>query len=715
MPDIYLDGCRPEPLAHYLKALGVLRLIGEQADPAVRGAWDGDRFHLHTTLDADTLVEFFARRYAPTPLVSPWNGGSGFYTGDQRSGVDAIMASDDPRFAPYRRTIAGVQRVLAGRGLTAKPEKEHKPALVEHLRSELDDDALPWLDAALAITADDEGERGLRFPPLLGTGGNDGRLEFGNNQMQRLVELLLGAPVPALLRGALFGEPTAGLVKGRAIGQFLPAGAGGANAGPGFDRDSLINPWDYVLMLEGALLFAAAVTRRLEAPVPGTLAFPFTVRASASGYGSSARSDELETRDELWLPLWHKPATLRELQVLFAEGRAKVHHAGGSRPAATGVDFARAVTGLGVDRGLAGFVRYGFLVRNGLSYLATPLGRWQVPDRPGKHVELLAPLDTWLARFRRAATGSHAPASHGRALRRLESALLGLCHADDPPAVQAVLIALGEAEAALARSRGDAAQQGLGPVPPLPELWLDRAIDGSSELRLAAALASDGLRERLVPVRSGRWLPPKQTDGRTVWGECDLVRNLVACRQRADLERAQGRAATAQPRWFAALGDLAAFIDGATDDRRIEALARGLALVDWPRVTRHQDPTPREPSPPAAFAAVALALGWCPEGQVLQDTPGLLTRAAAGDLPGAVTLALRRLQGHGLPTRSMLFHAGHIGFADAPARSARVAAALAFPLSRGSFTRLRAVLLPRHYFEDRESSEPSDPTPEPTP
>lgn len=698
MPELRLDGCRPEPLAHYLKALGVLRIVAEQADRSARGAWTDDGFVLHTSLDAGALVDFFADTYAPTPLVSPWNGGSGFYAGDQRAGVDTIAASELPRFAPYRRTIAAVRRVLVALGQDIKPEKDNKPALVEQLRGELDDDALAWLDAALVIT-DRDGARNLRFPPLLGTGGNDGRLEFGNNQMQRLVELLLGPPTPALLRGALFGEPTAGLVKGRAIGQFLPAGAGGANAGPGFDRDSLINPWDYVLMLEGALLFAAAATRRLESPIPGSLAFPFTVRSSASGYASSARTDEQETRDELWLPLWPAPATPRELHLLFAEGRAKVQSAGGGRPAATGVDFARAVTGLGVDRGLDSFVRYGFHVRNGLSYLATPLGRWRVADRPGVHVDLLAPLDDWLDRFRRAATGAHAAASHGRALRALESAILGLCERDDPSAVQAVLVALGEAEAALARSRGDAAQ--LRPVPPLAAVWLDRSHDDTPEFRLAAGLAGAGLRARLVPVRAGRWLPREQSDGRTVWGDGDLVRNLVACRLRADVEQSQGKSSE-PPRWFAALGDLSRFIDAGTDDVRIEALARGLALLDWPRISRNADPVPREPAPPAAFAALALALDDRPEDRAPRRTPGLLARAAAGDLPGAVTLALRRLNADGLSTRPLLTNSVLLGLDELLHRRTRIAAALAFPLARGSFTRLRTLLLPRHDFDNQE-------------
>ncbi len=35
---------RLHPLAHYLKALGVLRIISEQADSTVKGWWKNDSF-----------------------------------------------------------------------------------------------------------------------------------------------------------------------------------------------------------------------------------------------------------------------------------------------------------------------------------------------------------------------------------------------------------------------------------------------------------------------------------------------------------------------------------------------------------------------------------------------------------------------------------------------------------------------------------------------
>lgn len=53
MPILPLPGCVPVPLAHYLKALGILRLVAEDrqhGDPATTGCWDRDAFVLHSGL-----------------------------------------------------------------------------------------------------------------------------------------------------------------------------------------------------------------------------------------------------------------------------------------------------------------------------------------------------------------------------------------------------------------------------------------------------------------------------------------------------------------------------------------------------------------------------------------------------------------------------------------------------------------------------------------
>ena len=71
-----LSGCAPIPLAHYLKALGILRLVSAQADQQAQGWWEGDTFWLRSTLDRERLVSFFREEYAPTPIVGPWGARS---------------------------------------------------------------------------------------------------------------------------------------------------------------------------------------------------------------------------------------------------------------------------------------------------------------------------------------------------------------------------------------------------------------------------------------------------------------------------------------------------------------------------------------------------------------------------------------------------------------------------------------------------------------
>ena len=93
-----LGGCTLEPLGSYLKALSVLRLVSEQADGSARGWWDGGSFCVETELDEGGLVAFFLERYTPTPILSPWNGGSGFYPKDRKVGIQAIAGSTGERF-----------------------------------------------------------------------------------------------------------------------------------------------------------------------------------------------------------------------------------------------------------------------------------------------------------------------------------------------------------------------------------------------------------------------------------------------------------------------------------------------------------------------------------------------------------------------------------------------------------------------------------------
>ena len=120
-----LNGCAPTPLASYLKALGVLRLVsspanhvsGAAADPHARGWWENECFHLRTTLGRDALLHFFLHDYAPSPIIAPWNGRAGFLEGDagetsSRGGAVLMRAVEDSkcgRLGSMRRIVGSLR------------------------------------------------------------------------------------------------------------------------------------------------------------------------------------------------------------------------------------------------------------------------------------------------------------------------------------------------------------------------------------------------------------------------------------------------------------------------------------------------------------------------------------------------------------------------------------------------------------------------------
>jgi CRISPR-associated protein Csx17 len=725
MPTLSLAGCAPTPLAHYLKALGILRLVAEQADPAAAGCWRRDNFVLHTTLDAESLTAFFLERYAPTPVLAPWNGGSGFYfqeeklkeidpaTGKKKKTgrrtqptaatkvVASIATSTEPRLALYREAISCAQNILAKRGYEEAPDAGYfKDSLIAELRASWPDVLVEWIDCVALLVSDQDSPLGCSasYPPLLGTGANDGNTDFTSNFMQRVSEVLLAQDGTTsreqkriLIRASLFAESGPGQATKAAIGQFAPGSAGGANGTSGFNSASAINPWDFIFMIEGALAFAAAAVKRLESIDDGRLAYPFCVRQAGIGYASASTADEATsaTRGEMWMPLWEKPATYSEISALFSEGRAQV----GSRSARNGVDFIRAVVTLGVDRGIISFQRFGFQVRNGLAYFATPLER--VIVRQHTRANLLIEIDRWLDQLRR--FSGDAPASISRALRGIETAIDDLCRHDDAPHFRALLVALGRAEQALARSFRWTTEKRLHPLKELTADWLKYASDRHDtdrELRLAAALASahgGALRSHLEPVEGrGYWKWDAVPGNDVCWTEgglqtvlLDILTRRLSAPEKAPLLH-HGHAA-----FHASLDDIEAFIRDELDDALIADLWWALSALDWRNAARAERPFADTP-PSALFSLLRLCFpqpGELRRGSTaVPPVPAIVAKARAGLSVEASKLAVRRLRASGFRPRLDSIEFG-------TAVTTRTAAALLFPLHPDDFSRLQTTIL----------------------
>lgn len=717
----HLSGCAPTPLAHYLKAIGILRLVSQQGDADVRGFWRDQHFCVLTTLDQDALERFFLEGYAPTPFVSPWNKGSGFYAANDK-GLAPVEDSRAPRFAAFRRGIAEARARLAdiakadaevrrlkdqtktkkgSKAVRSKDDPGYKRELAaaerefKRLKADLYGPfALAWrgphrdwMDAAMVLSP--EGEPS--WPALLGTGGNDGRLDFTNTAMQRLGDLFdlastKGDATPTarlLLKTALFETASATLLDA-AVGQFLPGSAGGANGTTGPDAGSRINPWDFILMLEGAIAFRGRSTRKLAAKGDMRAAIPFAVAAQPVGHAT--RGNEKDTRGEQWMPLWERPASWQDVSALFGEGRAQLGRSSARRP----LDFARAVARLGVARGLTGFVRYGYLERNGRSTLAVPLGTLEVMAHP--RARLIDEIGGWIDRLQREAVD--APARFCVSVGVLADAVFdALTREAESARWQSVLAAIDQVQRVQASGTGFK----IGPCPVLSPGWLVAAADDSPEWRLALSLGSaargykdgrpvDAVRAHALPLDpKKRWRYAMGADQRLVRDSRvmmtgrDPLSDLIALVGRRLVEASQRGSRTlplvAVYGAAARLDDLARFLAGEVDVDRIVTLGRALMAIDWGHVRlRRSRSRARDHRPDAAWEALRLcAVPFAVHERTVPTDPAIFRRLASGDVAGSAELALRRLRAAGF--RPPLAAA----IAD-PESARRWAAAFAFPI-----------------------------------
>lgn len=603
--EIELLGCRPRPLGSYLKALGVLRLVAEQADPKAAGSWRNGSFWLRSGLASDALVAFFADDYRPTPLVAPWNGGSGFGANDPKASpkavaaVEAIATSPIERLQVYRDTIAATKAITARPGWFELPKDKQ----VASCRNALPDEALAWLDAAVVLTTDRPA-----FPALLGTGGNDGRFDFSSNYMQRLASVLGlearkrgAASVDDLVRQALFGDGEVPL-DNVTIGQFDPAGAGGPAAVGFGEASSVTNPFDFVLLLEGALLFASSVARRLSA-VSSRASVPFMVAPSPAGHPTASAAEN--SRGELWAPLWSHPVGLAELSHLIGEGRAEV----GGRQADNGLGVAKALSSLGVDRGIDGFVRHAFVERNGLATFAVAVGFHEVRSRPG--VAVLGQVERWAMRLRRV---KNPPGSLPSLLRALDDAQFEVTSQDRVATRQQVLVATATLDALVNRSGN--LQREIGPVSGLRAGdWLPLLDDGSDEFHLAVAVCSrrgaarhrrGWLREFTVPDANGK--PPTIAG----FGTRPVIAVLGELLHVLSLQPTHATPLGDTPRWLpgsvahpAALDAAVRLATGNVDLVKLGRLTHAVALLEWDDLAVTVPEGPSTEFVPASFALVA--------------------------------------------------------------------------------------------------------------
>lgn len=201
MMEIELTGCTPEPLACYLKALGILRLVAQQRDENVAGRWHNGVFVLRSSLDKSALIDFLVNEYHPTPILVPWSGGDFFGVDSKGNGgtfkktptstavLDAFLATTSPRLEEYRTGILCALDALVHAGIERKKDLEDKTTkahFISTFRCIVADEILQWVDACAILS-----DKKAGFSAMLGSGGgSDGNAHFSDNFMQNLWEML---------------------------------------------------------------------------------------------------------------------------------------------------------------------------------------------------------------------------------------------------------------------------------------------------------------------------------------------------------------------------------------------------------------------------------------------------------------------------------------------------------------------------------------------
>ena len=713
MNEIVLAGCAPVPLASYLKALGIMRLLSRK-DSNTRGRWHGNQFRISSSLSEDEIRNFLLWEYCPTPIVAPWNKESGFYGKNEKKtpALISIEQSSNSRLEPYRKCIEVVEKQLDELkiGRESGPEKADKKPLLARLRSNLPDDALDWFDATISLT-----DRNAQYPPLLGGGGVDARSEFSKNFMGHIVRVVcpndekrLPRDSEVRLSTSLFSTVAPCLILGT-MGQFVPGQVEAYNnSDDGLKiAKGIVNPWDFVLLIEGSLAFAAATTRRHADDPEGVLSYPFTVQAVGAGSGSLGESDQSNAHRELWLPVWSQPTTYAETRSLLAEGRVAL----GRKPTTDALDFVRAIHHLGGYRGISSFQRFGLLNRSGQGHLATPLSRVHVDKHPRSR--LLNDLDesNWLERFRRFSREKKekVPARFLSLRKQLEDKVFEFSARDPKPQeVQAFLVLLGKIQLALSTSKK--AMKEVNPVPRLSKQWIIAADDRMPHFRIAKSLAglkgpgkdeALPLRSHIFPVNrtSNTWVQPETKkkklsetkkqfrcqvnyQGRLV----DILGTILERRlMLMDKLELKDRPLTSPA--GAQLTDVAGFLRDDGMDQKIKSLLPGLALCRIPKDLDHKS---QGGELSAAFGLLKLAttpnrtlraIDVLPDDLELPLTKGLVAQLRSGN-PGniAVTNSWRRLRASGLSPACPSNSIPELGSID----PVRVAAALLIPMKLGA-------------------------------
>ena len=698
----HLKGCRHDILGHYLKAIGLLRVLAKCAgenhrDPDVEGWWDSDKacFCLRSPKypTREKLVEFFALHYRPTPVFAAWNKEPGSDAGESemlgvrvdwevanRFSVQVVSAEERKKPANRAKLIARdameAYREAAPSGVGEVVDAIAAPFLKSNTEHPL------FLSKGIAGRAHlwrTHWEYLASFQKLRSAYKKAAEKVTTHNgtpkQLAKLKEKADAAlwPIAELLP---FGGRGASAAKGKGT-PFFPDAIKAYNIGSGWVTENYpFNALDYVLAVEGGFAMRGSVGRTLAPNARRFAAFPFVFDA---GEDMVDDANEVKgTSSALWFPLWDRPATFAELSSFITDAQARLP----GKDARFSAEFMRALHSQGVDAGFTGWQEFRFKMKiSRVPWITT-----------GAYVEsafredatrlnrALHPLDEskFLDQFEIKWKGGKADSKSPHPVRAAINAAMETATRETTPRhCLDLLSAVFRACRQMATSesfRDTLPGKRAHFFCPLPmDAWKALLADlKQPEFRIACAVASmvgqmrqrDGKYSKVLPMLgsllplklgpNGWFLPTKgDRSHQAVWSGTDLCRDLASVLGRRYLDSLTDDYPALVSTFGAPLGDVLAFLRRELDDQLIARWVEALSLIDWKLVKVNEPPIAdaewEAHAIPPEYAALRTLIELECERREEGDTKkrrsqqpvSLLCQRSGSTLPLAVTEALR--------------------------------------------------------------------------
>ena len=215
MKEFSFEGCNNTNFGSYLKGLGIFRILGKKYTDA-KAYWENNLLYISLPFNSyDEIADFFLNKYEPTPIVSPWNNGSGFKKPKKElNDLKNYDKTDSnyPRLKNYIDVIIKTESIVKSKAINKNlTDKEKKSEIVRLCRNFLPEETVKWIDAALIL--DNNGT--VNFTKILTTGGNEGNLDYSITYMADIYEVFKSKNSTNLLENSLFNCFTDQLIQSK--------------------------------------------------------------------------------------------------------------------------------------------------------------------------------------------------------------------------------------------------------------------------------------------------------------------------------------------------------------------------------------------------------------------------------------------------------------------------------------------------------------------